>query len=107
MTATQNKSNYTPVVGAFAAIGAILFKFKVAVFAALKALPLLKFGWILKSFGSMFLSLAAYTAMFGWRYAVTLVGLIYVHELGHFGYMKLRGLNPKAPVFVPFIGAYT
>ncbi len=32
--------------------------------------------------------------------------LILLHELGHFIEAKREGLNPKLPVFIPFLGAY-
>lgn len=67
---------------------------------------LLKAGWLLKSFTTMFISFGLYAMLYGWKFAVTLIVLLYVHEMGHFIYMKSRGLNPQAPVFVPFIGAY-
>lgn len=92
--------------GVVGVLALLLFKFKAVIFGAFKALPLLKFGWILKSGGSMILSLGLYAATFGWRYAVTLIVLLYVHEMGHFIFMKAKGLNPDAPVFVPFLGAY-
>ncbi len=104
---SRKKNSFGPLAGLLAAIGAVLLKFKVGLLALLKALPLLKLGWILQSFGSMFLSLLVYSLAFGWRYAITIVGLIYVHELGHYFLMKVKGLNPRAPVFVPFLGAYT
>lgn len=93
--------------GVFGIIAVVLLKFKVYIFAALKALSFTKFAWIFKSFGTMILSVGVYTMFFGWRYAVTLVALIYVHEMGHYIWMKAKGLNPNAPVFVPMLGAYT
>ena len=32
--------------------------------------------------------------------------LILVHELGHYIEAKREGLDPKLPVFIPFLGAY-
>ncbi|MBX9878072.1 MAG: hypothetical protein K2Y22_06390 [Candidatus Obscuribacterales bacterium] len=55
----------------------------------------------------MALSLGIYTMMFGWKYAITIIVLLYIHEMGHFIVMHFYGLKPKAPVFVPFVGAYT
>jgi Zn-dependent protease len=104
--AATGRKTLGPIAGILAVVGAFLLKFKVAIFAMFKALPLLKFGWIIQSFGSMFLSLGLYAVAFGWRYAITLIGLIYVHELGHFFYMHFKGLKPKAPLFMPFLGAY-
>jgi Zn-dependent protease len=106
LEAQNGRKSVGAIAGIVAVAAAFLLKFKVAIFAAFKAIPLLKFGWIVQSFGSMFLSLGLYAVAFGWRYAITLIGLIYVHELGHFFYMHFKGLKPKAPVFMPFLGAY-
>jgi Zn-dependent protease len=32
--------------------------------------------------------------------------LIFIHELGHYIEAKREGLNPRLPVFIPFLGAY-
>jgi len=74
-----------------------------ALFGLLKAA---KFGKFLVSGGSMLLSIAAYAMIFGWRYAVGFVGLIFCHEMGHFITAKQRGLNVGAPTFIPFVGAW-
>lgn len=87
-------------LGLLAAVGVFFLKFKVAILGALKA------GWLLKSTGSMLVSLGLYTAVYGWRFAVALIALLYIHEMGHYLIMKVKGLNPNAPVFVPFLGAY-
>ena len=42
----------------------------------------------------------------GWKFAVGFVLLILLHELGHYIEAKREGLNPKLPVFIPFLGAY-
>jgi Zn-dependent protease len=69
-------------------------------------LLVLKFGaFILKFFG-IFVAVGAYTLIWGWRFAVGLVLLILVHELGHYVEAKLQGLDPQLPVFIPFLGAY-
>jgi Zn-dependent protease len=44
--------------------------------------------------------------VFGWRYAVGFVLLIFVHELGHYIAAKQRGLAVGAPTFIPFVGAW-
>ncbi len=81
-------------------IAAFFLKFKVAIFGVLKA------GWLLKASWTMLLSFGIYAVAFGWQWALVVVGLIYVHEMGHYMYMKVNGLNLQAPVFVPFMGAY-
>ena len=65
-----------------------------------------KWGFVLLKFSSIFIALAAYALIFGWKFAVGFVLLILLHETGHFIEAKREGLNPKLPVFVPFLGAY-
>lgn len=103
----KKPSTFGPIAGVLGVLGVILLKFKGAALIALKALSLVKLGWLLKGFSSMALSLGIYIMMFGWRYAVTIIILLYIHEMGHFIFMHFYGLKPKAPVFVPFVGAYT
>jgi Zn-dependent protease len=66
----------------------------------------LKFGFFLLKFFGIFIAVAAYTLIWGWRFAVGFVLLILVHELGHYVEAKLQGLDPQLPVFLPFLGAY-
>ena len=65
-----------------------------------------KWGFVLLKFSSIFIALAAYALIFGWKFAVGFVVLILLHETGHFIEAKREGLNPRLPVFVPFLGAY-
>lgn len=65
-----------------------------------------KFGKFLLSAVSMLVSVLAYTWIFGWRYGVGFVGLIFCHEMGHFLTARQRGLNVGAPTFIPFVGAW-
>jgi Zn-dependent protease len=70
-------------------------------------IPLAKFGVpILKTGGTMILSIGVYAMTWGWRYAVGFVLLIFVHELGHLIAARRLGLNVGAPVFIPFMGAF-
>lgn len=55
---------------------------------------------------TMIISVFAYTLVFGVWYAVGLVGLIFVHEMGHFMAARQRGLAVGAPTFIPFVGAW-
>jgi Zn-dependent protease len=69
-------------------------------------LPLLKFfPMLLKTGGSMILSVGAYALLYGWKFAVGLVLLIFVHELGHLVAARMVGLKVGWPVFIPFMGA--
>jgi Zn-dependent protease len=47
-----------------------------------------------------------YAFVYGWKYAVGFVGLIFVHEMGHYLAAKQKGLDVGAPVFIPFVGAW-
>jgi len=66
----------------------------------------LKLGWLLKGLWTMFLSLWLYVVVFGWKFAIVMMLMLLAHEGGHWIFMKAYGLEPKAPVFIPFIGAY-
>lgn len=65
-----------------------------------------KFSFVLLKFSSIFIAVAAYALIFGWKFAVGFVLLIFIHELGHYIEAKREGLSPKLPVFIPFLGAY-
>jgi len=86
-------------------VGVLIVKF----FAKLKfiILPALKFfPVILKTGGTMILSIGAYFLLWGLWFAVGFVLLIFVHETGHLVAAKRLGLKVGAPVFIPFLGAY-
>ena len=65
-----------------------------------------KLGPALWSSLSIFLSIWTYAWFFGWPFAVGFVGLIFVHELGHYIAARDRGLDVGLPIFVPFVGAW-
>jgi Zn-dependent protease len=76
-------------------------------FIALGAL-LLKFGGVLlkfKFFFSIFISAAFYVWYGGWWFGLGLVGLLFVHEMGHVLEARRQGLPVSAPLFIPFVGA--
>ncbi|MSP55133.1 MAG: site-2 protease family protein [Myxococcales bacterium] len=60
---------------------------------------------VLKTGGSMLLSIGAYAWLYGWKFAVGFVVLLFVHEMGHSIAAKACGLKVSAPVFIPFLGA--
>jgi Zn-dependent protease len=69
-------------------------------------LPLAKFGLpILKTGGTMLLSVALYAQQGGWPFAVGFVLSIFVHEMGHVFAMWRLGMPVSAPLFIPFMGA--
>ena len=65
-----------------------------------------KLGKVLLTGGTMIISVFAYALIYGWWYAVGLVLLIFVHEMGHFLAARQRGLAVGAPTFIPFVGAW-
>jgi Zn-dependent protease len=75
-------------------------KLLVALFAAGKL------GKVLTTGGTMLLSMLAYSLVYGWRYAVGFVLLLFFHELGHYLAARQRGLNVGVPTFIPFVGAW-
>jgi Zn-dependent protease len=83
---------------AVAAIAVLLGKFK----GLLLLLPKLK---ILTTSGSMLVSVAAYALIWGWKFAVGLVFLLFVHEMGHVLQLRREGVKAGAPLFIPFLGA--
>jgi Zn-dependent protease len=66
----------------------------------------IKFSFAAFKFFSIFISVAAYALIWGWKFAIGFVALILVHELGLFFEAKRQGLDVSLPVFVPFLGAY-
>jgi len=78
--------------------GVLLMKFIAPV---LKFLPV-----ILKTGGSMLLTVGVYAMTWGVWFAVGFVLLILIHECGHLLAAKRIGLKVGVPVFIPFMGAF-
>ena len=76
-------------------------KLKFLILPVLKFLPLL-----LKTGGSMFLTIGLYALSWGWPFALGFVLLLLVHECGHLLVARRLGLSVGAPVFIPFMGAF-
>src|ERR1035441_8455250 len=92
------KKSVGPVV---VAIAAFFGKLKFALLAVVKFLPV-----ILKTGGTMLISIWAYAMLWGWWFATGFVVLIFVHECGHLIVAKKFGLKVSAPMFIPFMGAF-
>ncbi len=58
------------------------------------------------TFFSMLLSFGVYWTAFGWKLALGLVVLLYVHEIGHVAAFTRYGIPVSAPMFVPGFGAF-
>ncbi|MCB9558707.1 MAG: site-2 protease family protein [Deltaproteobacteria bacterium] len=60
---------------------------------------------VLKTGGTMFLSIWIYALAWPLHFAVGFVVLIFVHEVGHALVLRALGIPFSAPVFIPFVGA--
>jgi Zn-dependent protease len=77
-------------------------------FAFLKyGLVLVKFGTFGPTLITMIIAVWFYTLFFGPAFAVGIVALILVHELGHFIVARWMGLPARLPIFVGPLGAFT
>jgi Zn-dependent protease len=81
------------------ALGLLLLKWGKA---ALLLLPKAK---LLTTSGTMLVSVAAYSLIWGWKFAVGFVILLFVHEMGHVIQLRREGIPASAPMFIPFLGA--
>jgi len=68
-------------------------------------LVFLKFGKLMATGGSMLVSMGFYAVVFGPAFAIGLVMLIFVHEMGHVLVIWRKKLPASAPIFIPFLGA--
>src|SRR4051794_39932941 len=86
------KKAFAPVI----AVGVFLLKFG-AILIKLKFLTVV---------GTMGVSIAAYALLWGWKFALGFVLLIFVHEMGHAVMLRHRGIKAGLPIFLPFLGAF-
>ena len=78
--------------------GALFWKFKAAF------LVVFKFKFVGTALSGL-VSVAAYALLWSWWFAVGLVVLLFIHEMGHVLEAKRQGLPVSAPMFIPFLGA--
>lgn len=69
---------------------------------ALAMLKWTKFGGTLLTMAA---SVSAYAIFFGWKFAIALVYLIFVHEMGHLVAARMKGITTSPAIFIPFVGA--
>jgi Zn-dependent protease len=81
------------------AVGLLLAKFKGL------ALLLLKVKFVGTAV-TMLVSIGAYALLFPVWFAVGIVVLIWVHEMGHILQLRHEGIPASAPMFIPFLGAF-
>ena len=82
-----------------AAVGLLLAKFKGL------ALLLLKVKFLGTAL-TMLLSVGVYALIFPLWFAVGIVVLIWVHEMGHVLQLRREGIPASAPMFIPLLGAF-
>jgi Zn-dependent protease len=80
----------------------LLVKFGAKLKALLLLLPKIK---LFSTSATMLVSIAAYSLIWGWKFAVGFVALIFVHEMGHVLQLRREGVEASAPMFIPFMGA--
>jgi Zn-dependent protease len=93
---------YKRAGGGVVAAGLLIAKFAAKIKVVLLLLPKLR---ILTTSGSMLVSVAAYSLIWGWKFALGFVVLLFVHEMGHVIQLRREGIEASAPVFIPFLGA--
>src|SRR6267378_2918789 len=68
----------------------------------------LLFAFKIPAFGtiiSLVISFGGYAVFYGPWFAVALVTMIFVHEMGHVLEIRRQGMEATAPIFIPFMGA--
>lgn len=53
----------------------------------------------------MVFMIITYTYLYGWKYAVGIVLLLFIHEMGHLTASRQLGIDTSLPMFIPFVGA--
>ena len=96
----EHRSLWQRLGGAVVAAGFLLLKFGKLLLIALKG------GKFAGTALSMIISIGAYTLLYGWPFAVGIVLLIFVHEMGHVIQLRREGMDASAPMFIPFFGAF-
>ncbi len=88
-------------------IGFTLWKFKFVLAFVLTKGKLLLLGLTKSStVFSMFLSMGVYWSIWGWKFALGFIVMMYVHEMGHVSALRHLGIKASAPMFVPGLGAF-
>lgn len=66
-----------------------------------------KFSKVGLTAATMLISVVAYASLWGltWAAAFGFVILLFVHEMGHWVMMRVKGVPASAPIFIPFLGA--
>jgi Zn-dependent protease len=98
----RRRIDWRKIYAPLGAIGLAILKFGAKLKALIFLLPKIK---VFTTSASMLVSVAAYSLIWGWRFAVGFVLLIFVHEMGHVLQLRREGITASAPMFIPFFGA--
>ncbi len=93
-------------MGILAVLGLLFGKLKLLLGPLYFLVKVLKLSKFLTTGLSMIVMIASYAYIYGWKYAIGIVLLIFVHEMGHLYFAKLKKLDVSLPVFIPFVGAF-
>jgi len=89
-----------------AALAVLVSKFGKALLVGLKfLLGGAKLGGLIPTALTMLASVWVYAQLWGWWFAAGFVALLLLHELGHAGIIRAKGLRTSPIVFLPFVGA--
>jgi Zn-dependent protease len=61
---------------------------------------------MLTSIITMLVTIWVYAQIYGFSFAVGFVGMLLIHEMGHYFAARQRGLSVSLPAFIPFVGAW-
>lgn len=91
----KKKNGLLTGIGAIALFAFSKLKFLVVVLKLAKLHTLL----------SLILSVGVYAIAYGWKFAVGLVYLLFIHEMGHMVGARMKGVPTSPAIFIPFMGA--
>jgi Zn-dependent protease len=91
---TNKKTIWAVLGSALAVLGKFKFLF-----------VFLKLGKFSTTFISMFIMIWIYAVTFGWAFGIGFVGLLFVHEMGHYIMARRLDIDVSTPLFIPFVGA--
>jgi Zn-dependent protease len=98
----RKKIDWRRIFAPLGAIGLVLAKIGTKLKLLLLVLPKIK---LFTTSATMLVSVAAYSLIWGWQFAVGFVALLFVHEMGHVIQLRREGVKASAPMFIPFLGA--
>ncbi len=104
-TSEGRKKKLAGLGGLGAAIIGLLIKFKTLLVLLFDLKWLAVFAKIGFTSITVLISIAAYAFIFGWQFAIGIVALLFVHEMGHAVVMKMKGIPIGGMIFIPLLGA--